>query len=255
MTDLRVDPNPPTRGAELNFYPMFLNTTGTVQNFKWIVYIFRADTPTKSFGETTSLLTAIPTSGGEFKSLGFWKLPLGGPCDYFFARVAWFDPNNQVINFTTPDGKVFEKGLTVCPPPAQAPSATPAAPTITPTPSPDVYVIDLRTDPDPPTRGSELNFYPTFANTTGNPLNYKWKVYIFKSDDPTKSYGETTTTDTTIPASINEQHSLGYWKLPLGGPCENYLVRVAWFDANNKITVFPNFDKKPFEHPLTVCPP
>jgi hypothetical protein len=256
VSDLRIDPNPPVRGPELNFFATFVNAAGTVQNFKWLVYIYRSDTPNKSYGETSPLLTAIPTGTNPFKSNGYWKLPLGGPCEFFFARVAWLDQNNKPIEFTTPDGKVFNKDFTVCPPPAEAPTPTYAPPTPTPTPAPGFYVTDVRTDPNPPTRGSELKFYPTFVNTTGNVQTHRWNVYIFKTDEPTKSYGETTATTTTFqPSIISDVQSLGYWKLPLGGPCENFIVRVAFFNEKNQAVPFTNFENKTFEKTLSVCPP
>lgn len=104
------------RGADLSFYVTFLNTAGTVYNPKWLVYIYKADTPNRSYSETTALQISIPAGANEFKSLGNWKLGLGGLCDYFFARVGFLDANNKPVMYTSPDGSVFEKGFTVCPP-------------------------------------------------------------------------------------------------------------------------------------------
>ena len=115
VTSLRVDPNP-VRGAELTFNPTFFNNTGSPQNVKWVVYIYRADTPGRRIGETTAIYITIPQGASEQKGVGFWKLPLGGPCDYFYAEVAYFDVNNRGVSYTTSDGAVFQKGLTVCPP-------------------------------------------------------------------------------------------------------------------------------------------
>jgi hypothetical protein len=116
VTNLRIDPNPPVRGAELNFYATFANTASTIYNPRWVVYIYKADTPNRTYGETSILQSTIAGGTGEIKALGFWKLPLGGPCDYFFARVASLDVNNKPVMYTSPDGAVFEKGFTVCPP-------------------------------------------------------------------------------------------------------------------------------------------
>lgn len=255
VTNLRIDPNPPTRGSDLIFFATFMNTMGDIQNYKWLVYIYRTDTPNKSTGETTALPSAIPVGTNELKSLGAWKLPLGGPCDFFFARVARLDQNNQPVMLNRPDGQVYEKQFTVCAP-NDLPSSTPA-PTATPTPtptfSPGLYVTDVRTEPDPPTRGSELVFYATFVNTFGSPQDRKWIVYIYKPGERDRT-GETTATNTTFGAGIYDYKTLGYWKLPLGGPCEDFTARVVWFD-NDKTQMFMKFENVPFEKTLRVCPP
>lgn len=112
---MRVEPNP-VRGQPLTFYPTFFNNTGSPQNIKWVVYIYRSDTPNRRIAETTALYLTIPPGTFEQKGLGTWKLDLGGPCDYFYAEVAFFDANNRGVSFTTPDGTVYQKGLTLCPP-------------------------------------------------------------------------------------------------------------------------------------------
>jgi hypothetical protein len=255
VTGLRIEPNPPTRGTDLTFYATFANTTGAVQNYKWLVYIYKTDTPNRSFSETSALQSAIPTGTNELKSLGAWKLSLGGPCDYFFARVARLDQDNKPVMFTRPDGQVYEKGFTVCapsdlPPPSPAPTATP---TPTPTFAPGLFAMDLRTEPSPPTRGADLTFYATFANTTGYRQYLKWIVYLYKPGER-NSFGETTATTNWFAVGINEYQSAGYWKLPLGGPCEDFIARVAWFD-NGKVQMFTVFENQVFEKTLTICPP
>jgi hypothetical protein len=112
--DLRIDP-PPVRGPELKFYPTFLNTLEGEQNYRWAVYIFRADTQRRT-GETTRTDTSVSTGTFELESVGSWKLPLGGPCDYFYAQVGWAGADNQVTWFTVPNGPVFQKGFAACPP-------------------------------------------------------------------------------------------------------------------------------------------
>lgn len=256
VTSLRIDPNPPTRGSDLVFHATFLNTTGTVQNFKWLVYIYRPETPTRSYSETTLTMSSIPVGTSEFKSLGAWKLPLGGPCENFFARVAWFDENNKAINFTKPDSQLFSQDFSVCAPGDLPPAPPPptATPTRTPTFAPGVFALDLRTEPNPATRGSDLKFYVTFVNTTGSPQTTRWNVYLFKPGDR-NSYGEVTQTTTTLANGINEYPSLGVWKLPLGGPCEDFVARVGWFDNENKVKMFVKFENQTFEKPFAVCPP
>ncbi len=117
VTNLRIAPEPPVRGVDLEFYPTFLNNTGTVQNKRWVVYLYRTDTPNRSTGETPRTNTGIPPSTSEQKTTVGWKLGGGGPCEYFFARVAYIDEQeNKPVFFTQPNGKVFERPLTICPP-------------------------------------------------------------------------------------------------------------------------------------------
>ncbi|MGB8648230.1 MAG: hypothetical protein WCF84_23535 [Anaerolineae bacterium] len=114
VTSLRIAPDPPLRGQNLSFFATIQNDTQ--QDIRWVVYIYRADTPNKPTGQTAIGANTIPIGAAEQQALGTWKLQLGGPCDYFFARVAWINFENKPIWFTTPDGKVFEKGFTICPP-------------------------------------------------------------------------------------------------------------------------------------------
>ena len=256
MINLRIDPNPPTRGSELVFSATFVNTTGTAQNYRWLVYIYRPDNPNNPFGQTTPLLTGVPVGTNEFKGAGTWKIGLGGPCENFLARPAWLDQNNKPFNFTRPDGTPFEKSFTVCAS-SDLPTAQPGpspTPTATPTFAPGLFIIDVRTEPDPPTRGSDLTFIPTFVNTTGSPMNLKWTVYIYRPGER-NSFGETTATTTNLANGINDYRSTGFWKLPLGGPCESFVARVGWFDSDNKINPFKTFDNQVFEKPIIICPP
>lgn len=114
VTDLRIDP-PPERGPELKFYPTFLNTLEEEQNYRWAVYIFRADNQRRT-GETTRTDMTVPTGTSELESVGSWKLPLGGPCEYLYAQVGWAGADNQITWFTAPNGPVFQKGFAPCPP-------------------------------------------------------------------------------------------------------------------------------------------
>ena len=255
VTNLRTDPNPPLRGTDLIFYPTFLNTTGTLQNYRWNVYLYRPDNLTTRFGEATRTDSAIPVSGGEFKSVGGRKIPVGGPCENFVARVVFLDQDNKAQPFLKPDGAVFQKDLAVCalidlP---NYPTPSPVPPTPTATPGPGLFVIDIRTQPDPPVRNVELNFFVTFVNTTGTLQNQKWVVFIYRPGEP-NAFGQTTGATTTFYSTIGEAQSAGYWKLSGGGPCENFVVRAAWFNEDNKIVFFTTFDGKPFEKNITVCP-
>jgi hypothetical protein len=257
VTSLDIVTDPPARGLELLFYATFANTTSTNQSFRWIVYIYRSDNLATSFGETTVTSASLSAGAHTEKSLGFWKLPLGGPCEDFVGRVALVDQNNRSTPFLRPDGQVYQRAFAVCPP-GDLPTPTPAAPgqpTQVPTPPPGLFITDMRTDPNPPIPGSELAFYPTFSNTTGTVQNYRWIVYIYNPDDPVRRIGETTSTQIGFPPGVTEAKSLGSWKLPSGGQCQGYVARPAWFDSNNKTTQFLKPDGLPFEKKLSVCTP
>lgn len=79
---------------------------------------------------------------------------MGGPCENLIARMVLFDQNNQALPFAQPDGKVFQCDLTLGALAAllSYPTPTPHAPTPTITPRPGLFVIDARTQPDPPLR-------------------------------------------------------------------------------------------------------
>ena len=94
---------------------MFNNTNGSLQNYRWRILIYRSDTPTRSYSDTAILSSAIAPGNNEQRS-EVWKLALGGPCEDFVIRVVWLDQNNVATPFTTQDGKVFEKSLTICAP-------------------------------------------------------------------------------------------------------------------------------------------
>ena len=115
VTDLRIDPNPPTRTSDLTFYPIFANSFATVQNYRWRVFIYKQDNPSRSIGDTTPATSSLPVGSSEQKPGGTWKWGPGNQCDYFFIRVGSLDQDSKVTLFSRPDGKVFEKNLTLCP--------------------------------------------------------------------------------------------------------------------------------------------
>ena len=115
VTDMRIQPAP-QRGVDLTFFPTFTNTGGNQMTFTWRVFIYKADNLATSYSDTSWLLTNFTTTPGEVQSLGKWNLPLGGGCENYVARVGWQDANNQTQFFMQPDGTVFSKSFTVCPP-------------------------------------------------------------------------------------------------------------------------------------------
>lgn len=115
VTDLKIDPNPPTVGNTFTFTPSFQNTSNNSLTFNWRVLIYRAVAPDKSYSDTTWMTSSFPTGASTLLSPGEWNVPAGTPCDWYFARVVWQDDNNNEVPFMAPGGKVFEKGFTTCP--------------------------------------------------------------------------------------------------------------------------------------------
>ena len=149
--------------------------------------------------------------------------------------------------------------------PAQAtpmPSAQPAetATAILPqapataTIAPGLYVSNLRLEPPSPKRREDVAFFPTFLNTTEKEQRYRWLVYIYRVENPTRSFGETPKNLTTIPIGSIEQRAEGAWRLTGGGECENFVARVAWVNENDQSSPFNKPDGTPFELPYSVCP-
>lgn len=98
---------------DAGFYVTFLNTTNADQQYRWNVYVFRADNPKNSFGEASSLVTTLPVGTVEQRALGSWHIGVG-TCGSYFARVAWLDEAKNRTYFTKPDGQVYELWFDVC---------------------------------------------------------------------------------------------------------------------------------------------
>lgn len=114
VTQLRMEPPVPGAGQEVSFYATFLNTASGTQNYRWLVYVYKADNLRNSFGETTNQMTSQPVGSVEQKSLGSWKVGIG-TCGSFVARVAWLDEDRKATPFTKPDGQVYELPFSTCP--------------------------------------------------------------------------------------------------------------------------------------------
>ncbi len=125
----------------------------------------------------------------------------------------------------------------------------------TPTPvvGPGVYVTGLRLDPPSPKRREDVTFYPMFLNATGSEQRYPWLVYIYRSDNLRRSFGETAKSTEPIPVGAGELKANGGWKLT-GAECENFTARVAWINQDNQPVPLGNPDSQTYELPFSVCP-
>ncbi len=258
VSAMKLSPAQPAFNQNISFTPTFVNATSTVQNFNWKVYIWRADTVTKTDNETTAQMTGFPVGAGDFPSLGTYRYgPTGYPCEYFFARVGWLDANNKVTYFTKPDGTDFNQGFKICdvniiPTPVPQTTAPTAVP---PPPGPGLFVTNLRLQPfETPQHFMPTTFFATFQNTSNVVQNFTWRVYIYRADTPTRSNIETTNLLTAFPVGTQEIQSVGTFTYgSTGYPCDYFFARVGWIDANNKITFFPKPDGTVYEKGFKVC--
>jgi hypothetical protein len=116
VTNVRLQPfDTPQHNMPTTFFVTFQNTSNTGMTFPWRVLIYRADTPNKSNTDTAIQLTSFPVGTQEVQALNTFSYGATGyTCDYFFARVAWLDANNQVNFFLAPGGTVYQKGFQIC---------------------------------------------------------------------------------------------------------------------------------------------
>ncbi len=259
VTDLRIQPAQPAFNQGISFYPTFANTTAGDYAAKWLVYVWKADEVLKTNNETAALFTHFPVGTAEYAAAddgGFKYGATGRTCEYFFARVAMLDNNNKPIYLTDMTGKTVEKGFAVCDV-STIPTAVPQAAVATatpPPPPPGVFVTDLRLSPAIPAFFKAATFIPTFSNTANQTLNFKWKVYIWKTDNLTKSNNETSFLQTAFQTGSAEYPSLGQFSYgATGNNCENFFARVGWIDSDNKIQYFMFPDGRTFEKPFSVC--
>ncbi len=113
---VRVEPESPKRGQFITFHVTFLNTTGEAKSYRWFVKIFEPD-KTNSFGETSKKQEDILVGRHEIASPTDWRITGPGPCQQYFARVFWVNPDSkEVVEFVKPDfGGGPAAGFQVCP--------------------------------------------------------------------------------------------------------------------------------------------
>jgi hypothetical protein len=119
VTGLQIDPAKPNIGDTLQFSVNFLNTTGAVQTYTWIVKVFQCpeqcDTFKTSFGETTKKQDNIATGAASLVSDR--HITIGqGRCDYVAMPFYIDQANQQVVPFmSTTSGQPLYAHFTVCP--------------------------------------------------------------------------------------------------------------------------------------------
>ena len=100
---INVDPSSAHRGVPVIFNVTFLNSTGTVQGYRWFIKIYEPDAK-NSKGETSKANSTFALGTSTLQAPADWKINVSD-CTPYIARVFWVDPNNanQVTEFIKPD--------------------------------------------------------------------------------------------------------------------------------------------------------
>lgn len=114
VSSVRVDPPAPHAGSPITFYGNFLNTTGSVQQYRWCVEIFKPDNLRKSEGITTCTQQEIPVGASELQSTG-WNQQQIGDCVLYLAYPIWEDEAKARTKFPKPAGGDIWQDFNVCP--------------------------------------------------------------------------------------------------------------------------------------------
>ncbi len=115
VTAIRLDPSQPAHAQDISFSVSFLNTANGDQNQKWVIYIYRADNPTKINLQTAVTQSTFPSGSTDLQALPPVKFGVtGNACDYYFAQVDSVDVNNKGTPLSQPDGQALTKGFAVC---------------------------------------------------------------------------------------------------------------------------------------------
>jgi hypothetical protein len=94
----------------------FLNTAAGDQNVRWVLYVFRADNPSRFIAQSAVNQAAFrPGATGEQNSLINFNLgATSNTCDYLTLKVDILDVNNKGVDLPGTDGKTFERPLVIC---------------------------------------------------------------------------------------------------------------------------------------------
>jgi len=114
--------------------------------------------------------------------------------------------------------------------------------------------MGMRLDPPQPTHGQAVSFFVTFLNTATTEQNFKWQIYIFKSDTPGRRNNETSILQTTFRPGAVELPASGTFRFgATGNACDFFDAQVVWLDINNKGTPFNKTDGGVFDRGFSIC--
>lgn len=117
VTGLAIEPAKPNIGDSLQFNVTFLNTTGNLQTYTWLVKVYQCPEQCQdfkhSFGETTRkenniVVGTVTLSSERNISIG------AGRCDYIAVPHYVDQTNQQIVQFNKPGGGGLYKSFSVC---------------------------------------------------------------------------------------------------------------------------------------------
>jgi hypothetical protein len=115
VSSIQLNPNQPAHAQDISFSVSFLNTANGDQNQKWVIYIYRADNPTRINQQTAVTQSTFPPGATTLQALPPVNFGVtGNACDYYFAQVDSIDINNKGTPLTQPNGQALTKGFAVC---------------------------------------------------------------------------------------------------------------------------------------------
>ena len=120
VTKLQMDPPQPNFNEPVGFRVTLLNTTGTLQTYRWLVKIFQCraspcvgDDFKRSIGESTVVESNIPPGSSAVAAPKHWSTGLGA-CTYV-AMPHYLDPASQAVTpFLKTDGKPMYFVFSMC---------------------------------------------------------------------------------------------------------------------------------------------
>jgi len=116
-----------------------------------------------------------------------------------------------------------------------------------------VFVTAVTASPSSARSNESPQFAVTFLNTTGQTQTYRWFVKVYGAD-PSRSFGETTKTDSDLPANTTQLKSASDWKTQTFFDCLPFTARVFWVDGENQVHEFQKPDGSNPTTTFTVCP-
>ncbi len=123
-------------------------------------------------------------------------------------------------------------------------------------PPPGIFITGLRFDPPKPLRNQDIHFVVTFLNTTGQPQQVRWDVFVYRANDLQKRFGQSLPIGRgdEIPPGTHELRSFGSYKLFGGGGCEQVVFAVARMEEGQAEANINQPDGTPFLESTTLCP-
>lgn len=114
VTKISTEPAEPKRNQGVAFPVTFTNTTGSTQQYNWLIQIYDANN-NKRFGETQVKPLTVPPGTSTQTSPNNWQVTGAGGCVQFYAQAQFQNTDGGRIPFSLPDGNTLSQGFSVCP--------------------------------------------------------------------------------------------------------------------------------------------